>query len=67
METQEVTSKSMATAYREWRESAKLDFLDRIPDSLLHYMFCVGWTEKEKQSIEDYSDDILKQINNLFK
>jgi hypothetical protein len=67
MQTQETLPASMTTAYREWRQSTSLDFLDGIPDSLLHYVFCVGWVEKEKQSLGSFEDDIMNQINKIFK
>lgn len=65
MQQTETQNISMNDAYKKWRESAQLSFLDKVPESLLQYMFCVGWTEKE--IINAGADDIIEQINKLFK
>jgi hypothetical protein len=65
MQQQEVETTSMNEAYRTWRESVSYSFLEKVPDSLLHYMFCVGWHEREVSDL--YEKDIIKQINQLFK
>ena len=65
MQQAETQIASMNDAYKKWRDSAQVTFLDKVPESLLQYMFCVGWTEKE--IIDAKADDIIEQINKLFK
>lgn len=65
MQQQETQIVSMNDAYKKWRGSAQMTFLDKVPESLLQYMFCVGWTERE--ILETNTDDIIEQINKLFK
>lgn len=65
MQQEEAQIVSMNDAYKKWRQSTHHLFLEKVPDSLLQYMFCVGWTEREL--IEHCTDDIIEQINKLFK
>lgn len=65
MQDQELSTISMSESYKSWRQSANYPFLEKVPESLLYYMFCVGWHEKEISDL--YEKDIIKQINQLFK
>jgi hypothetical protein len=65
MQETETQIVSMNNAYKKWRDSSQVSFLDKVPDSLLQYMFCAGWIEKE--IIDAKANDIIEQINKLFK